>query len=108
MVRRILIMAAVAGAIFVLFWIFRRPKNGGSGTRDLVGCRGVVEGPLSAAQQGRVRVRDPQGQSIILPAKLAEDIGAGLAPGTEIIVVTNASATDPIRVALAPTAREDG
>ena len=93
-------IVAFLAVIFLIRWFLKRQGTVNRRDRDLVGCEGKVETTMIPGGKGRVRVRDKDGQYVILPALLDENVAFEVGTGTEIVVIENARGTSPIVVSI--------
>ena len=100
MIRRILLFALIAAAIFGLVWLIRRSGADKGAGKDLKGCLGVAEDGLNPGQVGRVRVMDHEGNPVILSALLDESVGGPVEKGTKLVVISNGQDDQPPIVSL--------
>ena len=93
-------IVAFLAVVALIRWFLRRNRAVVRRDRDLIGCMGKVETAMSPGGKGRVRVKDKDGQFVILPALLDERVAFEVGSGTEIVVIENARPHTPIVVSI--------
>ena len=93
-------IVALLAAIALIRWFLRRNRAANRRDRNLIGCTGKVETAMAPGGRGRVRVKDKDGQFVILPATLDENVAYDVGSGTEIVVIENARNDAPIIVSI--------
>ena len=93
-------IVALLAAIALIRWFLKRNRTMNRRDRNLIGCTGKVETVMKPGGKGRVRVKDKDGQFVILPATLDENVAFDVGTGTEIVVIENARSDVPIVVSI--------